>query len=458
MKIVQIVHDFPPKNIAGTEIHTLNLSKELSDKHEVWVLCREFGHFNQEFKITDEVYEGLNVRRVFYNGDENILSSLKNKHIEDTFDNLLSVVKPDIVHIQHLLWLSASIISLAKKRNIPVLVTLHDYWYICPLVTLINSSGDICSGPDSGAKCFGCRDCFVNIIPKRGIATREKGTGLDNIMTKVKCFVPVFLWRTFQTGLDKVTKPSRSEQLDEKSLIHRKSSAIEILNHADMILSPSDFVKDKYIEYGLIDEKIILMEEGVILDWLKDVNKPKSKPIRFGYVGTIYKVKGIHTLIEAFNGLKDENAELLVYGKGSKAYLDEIRNMCYNNKVKFLGYFEELSEPFSNIDVLIVPSVWYETFSVVIREAFAAEIPVIASNVGAIPEIVNDEVNGLLFNKGDVGHLTKQIKKIIENPQLIEEYRRHMPEIKDMPSYVGDIEAIYENLISVELLNEEKIW
>nr|MBC8492137.1 glycosyltransferase [Chloroflexota bacterium] len=109
MRIAQVVHWFLPRHLAGTEIYTYGLARELSKRHELHIYCREDGFLDRELYETDEVYEGLPVRRVYFNligvkanPANQALIEFKNSTIEGSFRRFLDQVKPDIVHFQHL--------------------------------------------------------------------------------------------------------------------------------------------------------------------------------------------------------------------------------------------------------------------------------------------------------------------------------------------------------------------
>lgn len=108
---------------------------------------------------------------------------------------------------------------------------------------------------------------------------------------------------------------------------------------------------------------------------------------------------------------------------------------------------QEIASVFQNIDMLIVPSLWQENSPLVIQEAFLAETPVIASRLGGIPEIVQNGINGLLFNPGDVDELREKMQQIINNPSLIEKFRENMPKIRCIEDNAKEIEEIYNKLV-----------
>ncbi|MGK8471561.1 glycosyltransferase family 4 protein [Stutzerimonas stutzeri] len=130
-----------------------------------------------------------------------------------------------------------------------------------------------------------------------------------------------------------------------------------------------------------------------------NLKQRSNHPLRFGYIGTLSENKGVGWLIEQFQRL-DIDARLDIAGRGKLEYEAKLKAMADPTKVSFLGYCD--SDAFmQSIDVLVVPSLWAEPFGLVAVEGCANHLPVIASNMGGLPEIIRDECNGLLCSPDD---------------------------------------------------------
>jgi glycosyltransferase involved in cell wall biosynthesis len=130
-----------------------------------------------------------------------------------------------------------------------------------------------------------------------------------------------------------------------------------------------------------------------------------------------------------------------VYGSQLRELGENIQNL------RFCGTYahEDSAKVFADIDVLIVPSMWYD-FPLIIYEAFAAKTPVIATNLGGMAEAVTHDVNGLLFERGDVADLAAQIRRILKEPDLLESLRERIPPVKAIAEEVDELESIYREL------------
>jgi len=438
MRITQVIHWFLPRHLAGTEIYTYSLAQELSKRHEVHIYCREDGFLDRKFHETDDVYEGLPVRRVYFNliglkanPANQALSEFKNSTIEGSFRRFLDQVKPDIVHFQHLFKLSASLIPLARRMGVPVVVTLHDHWFICYTIQLLRPDLEVCSGPSFGLKCAGC-------------AKPDWPYGLRALLGPL--LTPLFLFRT--------------------AYVKR------CLEQADLIITPSAFVKEEFIAHGFSSNNILVSDNGTrplsppfhppqLWGGKRGGERDSSEGLRFGYIGTVQKHKGVHALIEVFNHIDDPSVELKIFGDPLIApdYYAHVQRMARNPRIQFSGVFDnaEVGRVLSGIDVLVVPSVWPENSPLTIHEAYLAKIPVIASRIGGIPELVRDGVNGFLFTPGDANDLLRKMRLFIEDRSLVERLRANIGLVKSIEENAQELEAIYQKLIEARLANRTQI-
>jgi glycosyltransferase involved in cell wall biosynthesis len=218
----------------------------------------------------------------------------------------------------------------------------------------------------------------------------------------------------------------------------------------DVFLAPSEFIRDKYVEFGIPKEKIAISRYGLNAGLFTGLQKNQSGRLRFGFIGTLLPAKGPDLLIKAFNGIKNQDAQLLIYGAlrsytGFEHYLPYLKKIRKNRNIEFMGGFDnrDIASVFQNIDILVVPSVWPENSPLVIQESFLARTPVIASRIGGIPELVEDQISGLLFNTSDTGELQGKIKDIIDNRVIIEKLKANIPRVKNIEDNARELEMIY---------------
>ena len=446
MRILQVAHGFPPYNIAGTEVYTYSLSRELAKRHKVFIFHRVKDAQRKEYEIIRSEGDGLEIYAL--NNTFKYCSSFeqiyKNEAIAKVFANVLDSVRPDIVHIQHLLFLSTTIIEKIKKRGLPIVFTLHDYYLICPRGQLLKNDLTVCNGPSVS----GCGDClFTELSIKRGILR------LYEIFYKKAPFALMqLLKKIYLYGAKKFLFNDKSARQIKARAEHFKN----LCNMVEVFIAPSVFLKNRFITFGIPKTKMVFSRCGLNLNLLKSINKDRLPPkLRFGFLGTLLPNKGVHLLIKAFSRVKQTGAKLKIYGKltvykGFENYLGYIRKLAQNKNIRFMGEYpnESIVEILAEIDVLVVPSVWCENSPRVIQEAFAAKTPVIASKIGGIPELIEDGVNGLLFQPNDINDLYRKINSIIENPFLIEKIKQSINSPKSIRQNANEIESIYKDLLS----------
>lgn len=445
LRILQIVHSFPPYNLAGTEIYTYNLAEELAKKHRVFIFHRVNNSQISEFTISYNRHKNLDVYAI--NNTFRKCSSFEeiyeNKIINDNFAKILNDINPDIVHIQHLLFLSAGIIEEVKKKNIPVVFTLNDYWLICPQSQLIKNNLETCQ-KNTALDCIHCVKYQLSIKKK-----------ILNIYHFLHGKVPVFLiamLKSIYFACARISLLSRKEEVRQINLRNKRLSQISSM--VDIFLSPSVFLRKKFIEFGIPDNKILIFRYGLNTKFFKKFQETKAEVIRFGFIGTLLPSKGVAILIRAFKKIKAGNIELKVYGRqasyrGFENYLRYIKKLAKGKSIRFMGGYnnEDIAEILSGLDVLVVPSIWYENYPLVIQEALLAKVLLIASRIGGIPELIDDNINGLLFEPGDSEELQEKMQYVIENPDFFKKVRENIPTVENIESHAEKMERLYKTLL-----------
>jgi glycosyltransferase involved in cell wall biosynthesis len=222
----------------------------------------------------------------------------------------------------------------------------------------------------------------------------------------------------------------------------------KVFRDVDVFIAPSQFLLEKYVQNGIDREKIVLLRHGFNKDDFSDVQKISSPTMRFGFVGTLRAHKGIYLLIDAFNRITGK-AELKIYGRVTSSLLADLKKRIVNPNIHVMGELkkEDKREAFSEIDVLIVPSICYENSPLTISEAFLAKIPVITSNIGGMAELVRDEEYGFTFPVGNSEKLQEKIQLFINNPDLKDRFSVNLPEVNDIKTHAEEIMSVYHNVI-----------
>lgn len=427
MKILQVVHYFPPSGMGGSELHTYQLSKELLKFHDVRLFFT-IPDDNGPEKIEQGCYDGL----PYWALKKNYCTFDKPFHerstwVEREFRKTLDTFKPDIVHFQHLINLSLTLPSLARKMRIPCCYTLHDFWLLCPRTIFLNSKLHECDSysPQQCTDCVQDRIGYYTLTDKNSwlvSIAKNHAKRVLNFKKKFIVFFSIALWRVYWVR--------------------------KIFNAVNLFIAPSYYLHARFVSHGLSAQKSIFIPHGSYTKALSKIKKTSSSILRFACIGTIKAPKGIYVLIDAFNKI-DGPHELKLYGRITPAIVEDLNKRIINPHIRIMGELttEDKPKAFSEIDVLIVPSIWGETYSLVISEAFMTKTPVIVSDIGAMAERVKDGVTGLTFPPGDSKALAQKIALFINDRSLKDRLASAIPAVKDVSVYADEIVQLYNGLI-----------
>ena len=275
---------------------------------------------------------------------------------------LLDRERPDVCHFHNTFPLiSPSAFYAAAMRRIPVVLTLHNYRLLCPAAVLLRD-GKICE------QCVGRQFPLPGVIHGcyRGSRTQTAGVAaLLSVHHLVKT------WR----------------------------------NRVDLFIALTEFARRKFIDGGLPADKIVVKPNFIHPD-------PGYSEVRERFalfVGRLSQEKGIDTLLNAWSHIGSD-LPLRIAGDGPMA--QDVRRTCEANaSVSWLGRLtrSEVVEQMRRATVLIFPSIWYESLPLSILEAFATGLPVIASRIGSMPELIEEGRNGLLFEPGSSEDLARTV-------------------------------------------------
>ncbi|MFV9883478.1 MAG: glycosyltransferase, partial [Rickettsiales endosymbiont of Dermacentor nuttalli] len=429
MKILTVIHGYPPYYRAGSEVYSQTLARKLSDNHEIQVFARHENSFLPSFHYST----------VLDYGDPRILLHLINipitkyrykfinEEVNIRFEKIIDDFKPDLIHFGHLNHLSISLPAIATKRGIPTVYTLHDFWLMCPRGRFVQRNSEellkLCDGQED-KKC--ATECY------KGYFTGDEG--LLN--------AEIAYWQQWVSTRMKQTK--------------------KIVEYVDHFIAPSKFLMNKFVkEFNIPHTKISYLDYGFDLNRLKDRNRIPEEDFIFGYIGTHTPEKGIDLLLKAFSSLS-ANAKLRIWGALSQetAGLKAIANhfpQKVKDKIEWMGNYENeniVTEVFNKVDAIVIPSIWGENSPLVIHEAEQLRIPVITADYGGMAEYVQDGINGLLFKHKDIESLSEKMENLNIDKNLYTKLTKkgylysndgNVPSISE---HTIELEEIYFNIIA----------
>jgi glycosyltransferase involved in cell wall biosynthesis len=290
-------------------------------------------------------------------------------------------IRPDIVHFHHYINLGVEAFALVKHvlPDAKIVVTLHEYLAIC------NHHGQMVTNP--------YRSLCYQASPAKCI----------------ECF----------------------QDFDESDFFLRKKYINHFFNFVDHFVSPSQFLADRYISWGMPENRISVIENLIRARMGRDNVRAIeiSGPLQAGFFGQLSFLKGVNVLFEAANLLdKEERLDISFeifgdYRNQPPEFQKELRERMetIGQNVRLNGPYDEtrVDDLMQSVDCIIIPSVWWENSPLVIQEAFRNGRPVICSDIGGMAEKVRDGIDGFHFHAGSAMSLATLLKRLADNRQLL---------------------------------------
>ena len=428
MKVMKVIHGYPMRYNAGSEVYTQTLCHALADQHEVHVFTRQEDPFLSEYAVHDEVDPDDSRIRLHIINLPHARDRYRHAEVDRRFGLLLDNIKPDVVHIGHLNHLSTSLVREAAGREIPVLYTLHDYWLMCP------------------------RGQFMQMHPEVPNDLWPACDGQEDRKCALRCYARYISGAPDEHRLD-VTHWT--------DWIHRRMQHVrDMVELVDRFVAPAKYLMERYHrQFGIPRTKLVYEDYGFDLERLGDRHRVPNEPFTFGYIGTHIPAKGIHLLLQAFGQLRGEPL-LRIWGRPRGQATESLQALADTlpgdaaGRVEWIGEYRNqdiVAEVFNRVDAIVVPSVWVENSPLVIHEALQARVPVVTADVGGMAEYVADRENGLLFRHRDPDALAHAMQTLLDDPDLA----KRLGERGYLQSKTGDIPSSTEHAANIEQIYED---
>lgn len=434
MKLLFVLHGFPPRDCRGTELYTLHLIRTLRIRHEVHVFYAEHDFGKPEYQVSRGEYEGISFTAVNQTQlfTRSLSDTYRDRRIEVVFENLLDEIRPDTVHIQHLSTLSAGLPQLAHHRNCSVVMTLHDYWMICPQGQMLRRDLKTCRQP----------------VLKECTACRIRHVSRDEFTLKTLKLLEIFLAaNTRFAGLQQFVSwlcggfrrlacarnPEAFGEIQARENVFRAMS-----RYVDFFISPSRTLQNAFRSWGVPAEKMIHLPNGYNADGFDSTSKNPAVRMRFGFLGSLTPAKGVHQMLRAAVSIPAQDAEFHFYGgfrlyEGFLGYEETFRKFERSRNLFFHGEYHpsETPEILRNLDVLVLPSLWSENAPLTIQEALLSATPVLCADQGGMAEMIQNGKSGLLFKPASVRALKHAMQRLIRDRRLYAEMREFLQRARE---------------------------
>ena len=443
MRVLIATHFFAADQVGGTEVLTLGLARQLQAAgHDVAVICADDWETapDSQVRISDDMVQDIPVRRLHFNwmkAPDVFRYLYDNPAAEELTAAYIDEFQPDILHVTSCYSLSGSIVSAARSRGVPVVLTATDFWFVCGRNTLLRSDQTLCCGPVTAWDCTQCMLAGTKIfrLSSRLLPERVAKAGFGALGRR--SFV------TRRRGLR-----GMHGNWDERSATLRR-----FLNEVDLIVTASEYVHQRLIAFGAPAERIVTSAYGLDSSWAAGYSRKTSSPVvRFGFIGQAIPMKGVHILLRAVAAVdRSVDFTLKVYGNLDKdqEYGARLRAIAGEDpRIQFCGTFpnEDMGRILTSIDVLVVPSLWYD-FPLVIPSAFATHTPVIATDLPGMNEMVEDGASGFLFERGNWRQLAAILRRLAMQPEMATCLAAGVPAVKSDRQMVAEYVEHYRSLL-----------
>ncbi|HYC78600.1 MAG TPA: glycosyltransferase [Planctomycetota bacterium] len=475
MRIVHVSHELPPYELAGTAIYTHHIAKAQSETQDVSVFARLQDSHVEPYRVHDEQRERLHVR--FFNRADLDWSPLEKSYQDERvarlFAEYLDDRKPDVVHFQHLVGLGLGVIDVARARAKKVVMTLHDFWAMCPMGQRMCYSDFAICDPIEFAKCGPCvygagwkdpdPEADARATPESwgGVfkaAYRARYTSTPGLFARKPRALAGAAATTVGAFLGGDAPASAAAAGTHGNPFARRFRDMqEALAKCDLLITPSAFLRDEFIsKFGAPASKIVHSSNGMDFSYVEALPKTPSPRLRFGFMGSIIKTKGVHVLVDAFlkavAGRTD--VELHVFGapnRWSVDYLDDLkRRSAHCPYVVFHGRYDnrKVSQVLQQFDVLVLPSIWFENAPLTLNEAAMSRTPILVSDRGGMLEFVKANEYGWTFRLGDAADLAQKMTRLANDRSLVPKLAGNPPRIKPVRENADELLDVYDRLLS----------
>lgn len=451
MKIVIALHHYLPRYFGGVEVYTRRMVKWLiATGHTVEIVAVEQVDAERDLVVTSDIFDGVPVHRLglsLAGSSEPLTLRFEDDAVRSWFAQYFQNRQPDLFHCQSAYLLTGSAIEAAHQCGIPVVATLHGYWFFCPQTGpgLVRPDGEACLNTTDASRCSWClmtqqrRFRYPHLLAHGGDAWLFKRAASET--GPLQRIIEMTGPRAFDAGL--LTK-----------VVKRQRYLKRVLSIIDQIVVLSPLALDLLSSRQVDPARVRFLPSGLdVGDWKNLPRVPGNGSLRVAYLGRLAPEKGPHVLVQAFQHLKptERAIELQVHGDaaGYVGYAAELRRQAARlPNARFFGRYDsaDIEAILRQVDVVVVPSVCFEVRPLVIMEAFAAGVPVIAPRSVNFEHMVRHDVDGLLFDPGDSNDLARQLQRLLDDPELLKRLAGGIGAVRTVEDEMLELESIYKSL------------
>jgi glycosyltransferase involved in cell wall biosynthesis len=417
----------------GVESHTRDLTRELARRgHRIHVLCLDYSGGAEPYGLARSEVEGADVWRMAYlYHDHRALADLvRNERAERRVLEWARASRCELVHVHHATGFGLGAIGALRAAGLPVAMTLHDYWSLCPRGQMLHADGEVCASADP-ARCAGCLGAtWPHLLPSGGGEPRTpEGAELGD---------------------------------DQAAAAARTGYALRALEGASRLFSPSARARELYVRAGIEAARIEVCANGIEVGGLAAEvarlreREPRSDgEVRLGVLGSVLPSKGVLELARACVRAAVPGLTLEIHGAlpayhGDPSYVEELQALAAREPgVRVHGAYRlaDLPRILAGLDGVAAPSRWVEVFGLSVREAAAAGLPVLVSDAGDLPAVAAGGRAGLVVPAEDEAAWIQALRRFGGDPEARARWSRAPRELRSAAEMSDQLERAYFELL-----------
>ncbi|MGQ0553751.1 MAG: glycosyltransferase [Planctomycetota bacterium] len=470
LRILQLIHDYLPRHAAGSEIYTASLARGLrAAGHEVAVFTCEEERTLPQWSLRERQHEGVPVFEAIYNRVYHDLSEQwDDPRMAAVFASVLDTWRPDLLHVQGLQFVGGlSALRAAAARRVPIVMTLHEYWWLCPRAGLMyDVAGRACERA-TPTDCVRCVDVYP-IDRERWSDARHGGAATGAVAKGAATGGAA----TAGVGPSGLFAELGDRRWFARALVQRERDVAAAREHVQRFIAPSRFLLERFVAAGFPRERMVHADYGFpaavpVAAPARRAPRAAGAPLRVGYVGTLSDYKGVEVFARAIARIAEASSPESPGVAGASAAAPALQATIHGA----LDWFPEitarlraiaarcpavlrLAGPFApeqreavlaGLDLLVVPSLWWENSPLTIHEAWQRGLPVLASDRGGMAELLA-QGGGATFAPGDEAALAELLRRAAAQPELLARWRASIPPVRAIEDDVRLLEQLATDL------------
>lgn len=457
MRILHISLGLPPFRTGGLTKYSVDLMLEQLIEHDVFLLYP--GKFTTSSKLAikkNKSYRNIGVYEIVNPLPISLLNGINQPQLfmkkveKKIYEGYLKQISPDVIHVHTLMGIHKEFFEVAKDLSIKVVFTTHDYFGLCPKVNLMDAENNICEDFNSGRNCLWCN---INALSLPMIYVMQsypyrylKDSSIVKSLRKLKK-------NQVKKSIEISSVSEEVTKLDDNlaiQYVELRKYYLEVFKLIDYFHFNSSVAKEQFESFLDLKGKVISISHSNIYDHRRErfSRRKNSSILRLGYLGPIDVYKGFYALKDTLDSLKGNgynNWHLDVYGD----FINDPET--YNPEhYTFHGRYEysQLKKMFDQIDLLIIPSVWKETFGFIGLEAQSYGVPIMVSEHVGFKDLIEEGETGFIY-KADGNDFANKLSLILENPSILERINENISKIKFpyiMEQHTNEIINLYQEV------------